>query len=585
MLMMKRAWTTRAGVLAAALIVSTLGLRGAPPEPHRARLAADLLLHHAANPFAKRRVILHGTPEQTAAIAARLRLQIVKLLSDAAVVLANGDEVKRLAAEDALETLSEDSIVVPDMSISNASTAADQVRAGQSGLLGLNSIPGVTGQGVVVAVVDSGISPHNALANKVIANVSLVTGDPDVNDAFGHGTHVAGIITGSASAASSVTRLYTGGIAPGAQLVNVRVLGDDGSGLTSDVIAGIDWVVAHKATYNIRVMNLSLGHPVMEPSATDPLCQAVARAAAAGIVVVASAGNAGKMPNGQMVLGGITSPGNSPLAITVGAINTFGTVSRSDDGLATYSSRGPTRYDLAVKPDLAAPGNKIVSLEAKNAYLPASYSWLHKAGTGSNAYMQLSGTSMAAPMVSGAVALLLQSNPSSSAPQLKLVLQSGATYVPKAGLMGAGAGSANFWAARKSQGGGLVQNLTTTIAGVLVGSSGASFWDAGTLGGRLYARTGIRLLSLLELPLVLLNPTLLHYGDLNLIGLTNPLANIAPKILQYGEVGTWASNDQLLWGDTVYDPSGQQLLWGDSRTTDDNQLLWGDAIMTSADPE
>ena len=106
-----------------------------------------------------------------------------------------------------------------------------------------------------------------------------------------------------------------------------------------------------------------------EPSTTDPLCQAVARAVAAGIVVVASAGNYGTSASGAPVLGGITSPGNSPLAITVGAIDTYGTLGTSDDRVAPYSSRGPTAYEIAVKPDVVAPGTKLVSLEAPGSYL------------------------------------------------------------------------------------------------------------------------------------------------------------------------------------------------------------------------
>jgi len=210
----------------------------------------------------------------------------------------------------------------------------------------------VTGAGVGIAIVDSGIASHAALRYKVVANVSFVTDDPSTDDGYGHGTHVAGIIAGNGSAASGVTTLYNGGIAPGAQLINVRVLGDNGAGYTSDVIAGIDWVIANQARYNIRAMNLSLGHSVSEPSITDPLCEAVARAVAAGIVVIASAGNDGQTADGAPILGGITSPGNSPFAITVGAINTWGTVNRSDDTIATYSSRGPTKYEFAVKPDV-----------------------------------------------------------------------------------------------------------------------------------------------------------------------------------------------------------------------------------------
>src|SRR5207244_2588747 len=154
-----------------------------------------------------------------------------------------------------VDHLSGDARVRLAMSVSNVSTAADKTRAGVSGLLGIGAIPGVTGQGIGVAVLDSGISPHAALKN-VVANVSKVTGNGSVLDQFGHGTHVAGIIGGSASAAKYVTSLYTGGIAPGVKIVNVRVLGPDGTGYTSDVIAGIEWAINNRALYNIRVINL-----------------------------------------------------------------------------------------------------------------------------------------------------------------------------------------------------------------------------------------------------------------------------------------------------------------------------------------
>jgi serine protease AprX len=367
--------------------------------------------------------------------------------------------------------------------------------------------------------------------------------------------------------------------------VNVRVLGADGTGLTSDAIAGIEWAIANKSKYNIRVINISFGHPVMEPSATDPLCEAVADAVTSGIVVVASAGNSGKSADGHVVLGSITSPANSPLALTVGALNTFGTAKRSDDAVASYSSRGPTRFDLAVKPDVAAPGNKIVSLQANGSYLPTFYPALHVAGTSSNAYMTLSGTSMAAPMVSGGVALLLQGTPGLSPAQVKLAIQNGATYVSNGGLMGAGAGSVNFWASRKLASSGLVSSLLNTVVGGLgVTSSGVSFWDAGTLSNRLYGGIGIRLLSALEAPLVWLSPSLLKYGDLNLLGLLNPLKSVAPKTLQYGQIGNWTSKSSILWGDTIYDPQGQSILWGDADMTDDSSILWGDSTI-SPDPQ
>ncbi|HMF93642.1 MAG TPA: S8 family peptidase [Vicinamibacterales bacterium] len=563
------------GVVAILVLSGALGLRGAP-KAHRALLSSDLLQHVGAS--ARARVFVHGDAATIDALAARYHLEVLRRLEHGAVFAASSAELDALAADSAVDHLSGDVPVKTSMSISTQSTAADQVRAGSSGLLGIGGIPGVTGQGVTVAVIDSGISAHQALSQKVIASVSFVTGDPSVTDAYGHGTHVAGIITGNGSAAARVTSLYTGGIAPGANLVNVRVLGADGTGMTSDAVAGIEWAIANRTKYNIRVINISFGHPVMEPSATDPLCEAVAEAVQAGIVVVAAAGNAGKTDDGRTVLGGITSPGNSPLALTVGALNTFATVNRSDDAVTSYSSRGPTRFDLAVKPDVAAPGNKIVSLQANGSFLSTFYPSLHVAGNANNAYMRLSGTSMAAPMVSGGVALLLQGSAGLTPAQVKLAIQNGATYVSSGGLMGAGAGSVNFWASRKLASTGLVASLLNTVVGGLgVTSSGASFWDNGTLGNRLYGGLGIRLLSVLEAPLVWLDPSLLRAGDLNLLGLLNPLASVHPKWLQYGAIGGWTNNNAILWGDTIYDPQGQAILWGDTSTEGD-AILWGDSV-------
>ncbi len=572
-------------VVATLIATSALGLRGASSD-HKALLSADLLSFQNRHSPVRGRVIVHGSDAQIDDLARRHHLQVVRRLADGAVVAANSAEVARLASDMGVDHLSGDLPVRPSMSISSQATASDQVWSGYAGtLLGLGAVPGVTGQGITVAVVDSGISTvHPALAKKVVASVSLVTGDPSTDDAFGHGTHVAGIIAGLGSAAAKVTPLYTGGIAPGAQLVNVRVLGPDGVGLTSDVIAGIDWVIANRTKYNIRAINLSLGHPVTEPSATDPLCAAVARAVSAGIVVVASAGNYGVTASGNPVLGGILSPGNSPYAITVGAVNTQGTVKRSDDTIATYSSRGPSRYDFAVKPDLAAPGNKIISLEAAGSYLVRNYPTLHKAGTGTNSYMQLSGTSMAAPMVSGAVALLLQGNSRLVPAQVKLALQTGSTFMMDGGLMGGGAGNANFWASRKFAANGLNTTISTVIAGLVSNSSGAAFWDSGSMATRMYGGGGIRLLSLLEAPLAWLNPSLLKWGDLNLVGLLNPLAQVPATRLLWGEVSGWTTDQQIIWGTTIYNPQGQQIIWGTSDTTEDNQIIWGTS-MTDSDPQ
>jgi serine protease AprX len=518
-------------------------------------------------------VIVSGSDAQLDALATRHGLTIVGRFPGGAVLAANSDETTRLAADLDVQRMSGDLLVRNTMVVSNLAVAADQTRAGTSGgLLGIGGIPGVNGSGVTVAVVDSGIATHDALAKKIVAAVSFVTGDPSTNDGFGHGTHVAGIIAGISGPAVKVGAAYSSGIAPGANLVNVRVLNNQGVGYTSDVLAGVQWVIANRAKYNIRVMNLSLGHPVTESCDTDPLCQAVNQAVLSGITVVVAAGNNGKTANGQTVLGGINSPGNSPLAITVGALNTWGTVARGDDTVTTYSSRGPTAFDYYVKPDVAAPGNRIISTEASGSYLASHYAVLHNAGYGTNGYMQLSGTSMATPMVSGAAALLLSGAQGLSPTQIKMALQMGATYLPDAGMIGAGAGSVNIWASRKIiVNNGPISGLLSTVGGALTASSGMAFWDDGSLSHRAYTGVGVRLLSLADALLAWLNPSLLHRGDVNLVGLLNPLANVHGNWLVWGQAAGWTgSNDEIVWGTSAN--NGDEIVWG---TSGGDEIVWG----------
>ena len=557
-----------------AVVAAVTATRPATVIHQSASLSDDLARFEKSHSSRAVHVIARGTTDQLQAISRKDGVPIVRFLEGEAVFSATRPQLEALATEPSIHHLSGDLKVADFMSVSNQSTQADKVRAGQAGgLLGLGGISGVNGQGVVVAVLDSGISTHTALKGHILASVSMISGST-TTDAYGHGTHVAGIIAGQPT---SVTPLYTGGIAPGAQIVNVKVLGDDGVGLTSDVVDGINWVINHKAQYNIKIMNLSLGHAITEPMALDPLCDAVMRAYNAGITVVAAAGNAGKDANGTPVLGGIASPGNSPFAITVGAINTFGTVDRSDDQVTTYSSRGPTKYDNIAKPDLAAPGNKIISLEAQNAWIPTNYPTEHIAGSGQNAYLRMSGTSMAAPMVSGAAALLLSAQPNLSPAQVKFLLQTGSTYMVQAGVLGAGAGNANFWTSRQTQ---ADASLLTSLTNLLLPSSGgASFNDFdGTLQNNLYGGNGIHLINLLDLPSVIANPLQLVTGKLNLVGLTNPISLLLPKRILWGDISYWTTANQLTWGDTIYDTQGEQLTWGDNDTTDDYQLTWGDAM-------
>jgi serine protease AprX len=282
------------------------------------------------------------------------------------------------------------------------------------------------GTGVGVAIIDSGIAAHPDLNNssgtsRVVYSQSFVAGDTTTPDKFGHGTHVAGLIGGS-GASSGTANGYAAtyaGMAPNVNLINLRVLDKNGSGTDSQVIAAIQQAIALKSTYNIRVINMSLGRPVFESYTLDPVDQAVESAWQAGIVVVVAAGNNGRFgpTNG---FGTIGVPANDPTVITVGATRTLDTATRVDDTIASYSSKGPTAIDHIVKPDLVAPGNRLVSLRVAGSTLDAAYPQYEVApNSGPAMYFDLSGTSMATPVVAGAVALMVQQNPSLTPDQVK----------------------------------------------------------------------------------------------------------------------------------------------------------------------
>ncbi len=299
---------------------------------------------------------------------------------------------------------------------------------GAAAVHGGSSIQPRTGAGVTIATLDSGVqTSHKGFAGKPPQwwagqlsfgkNGALKFTTGAGSDPYGHGTLVAGAM---ASSAASVK-----GLAPGARILSVQLLDRYGVGKVSQAIAAIDWLITHGKSHGVRVINISLAAAPVESYTTDPLGQAVAEAVRAGFVVVAAAGNVG-WSDGQQVYGGIGSPANHPAVITVGASHTHNTVLRADDGVAWFSSRGPTLIDGVAKPDLVAPG---VELPLP---LPAG-SRLHRQAlgvdlelptkAGAHPWIASSGTSFATPLVSATVALMLEAQSNLTPTQVKAILQ------------------------------------------------------------------------------------------------------------------------------------------------------------------
>jgi serine protease AprX len=284
------------------------------------------------------------------------------------------------------------------------------------------------GTGVTVAIVDTGVAPHPDFYH-LAGQFDFVNGAqavPTANaDPFGHGTHVAGMV--GATGANSHNGKFQG-VATQASVVALRVLDHEGRGNLSDVLRALDWIIqVGRTQHGIKVANLSLGKGVEEVQALDPLVQAVNAVWDAGVVVIVSAGNHGR--DGHYT---ISSPGNSRKVITVGSITDHGTGSFFfDDYVSTFSSRGPTLFDHVMKPDLLAPGNKIMAPYAENALLGVLLP-SDRVVCGSTCgwrYMKLSGTSMSAGLVSGAAARMLQKSPGLSPATVKARLMRSARKI------------------------------------------------------------------------------------------------------------------------------------------------------------
>jgi serine protease AprX len=292
---------------------------------------------------------------------------------------------------------------------------------------------GGAGRGVGIAVIDSGIAQHPDLQTRVIVSRNFNPNVSGTDDPYGHGTAVAGIIGGNG--ASSGGRYI--GIAPAANLINLRVNDGTGSAPTSAIMNAVLWAVQHKNDYNIRVMNLSMLASVAESYRTSPIDAAVEYAWLKGIVVVVAAGNRGRDSM-------LYAPANDPYVITVGATDDRGTLSTSDDTLASFSSYGVTQDGFG-KPDLVAPGRHIITTLASGS----AFALNHPTHLVDSGYIQLSGTSVAAPIVSGVAALYLEAHPWIGPGQLKSVLLG--TANPLA-IPGSGAGYPDVHRAREREG-------------------------------------------------------------------------------------------------------------------------------------
>ena len=215
------------------------------------------------------------------------------------------------------------------------------------------------------------------------------------------------------------------------------MLGDDGSGVISSVIEAIDWAIEHQAQYRIGVINLSLGAPVLQPYRDDPMCEAVERAVRAGIVVVAAAGNFGRGRNGRRGVRRHHHAGQrSRTCSRWGRSTRRGRRSGPTTWRRRTARAGRRCYDLVSKPDVLAPGSRIVSAEAAGSVAAREHPERHVTGAGANGYIQFSGTSMAAGVVSGAVALLLQGDPQLTPAEVKAVIQLTSSFVPSPGRAG-----------------------------------------------------------------------------------------------------------------------------------------------------
>jgi len=385
-----------------------------------------------------------------------LDLLAIRIPAESLIELAVEDDVKRVSLDETVVTSStilKTVANVPSYDSSNSSYKGDDQ---------------------TVAILDTGVASHGDLYDKV-RQYSFLNGNypkPEIDDdklekynssaqldEFGHGTHIAGVVAGSGRFSSGDYE----GPALQADILSLQVLDGNGHGQMSDVMAALDWLLQYGEYFDVRVANLSFGKPITESNTTDPLVAAVEAVWDSGIVVVAAAGNYGR--EGYF---STTSPGNSRKIITVGSLTDNGTGPNFDDDyVSTYSSRGPTVEDHVVKPDLVAPGNRLIATAPRTSVLAkllpdnvvactstststSNYLWSSSSGCNEK-YLELSGTSMATGVVSAAAAMMLDKEPWLSPATVKARLMRSARKLDESPIV-AGAGLLDIDAAMNETG-------------------------------------------------------------------------------------------------------------------------------------
>ena len=511
--------------------------REKPGKPVQGRAGDHLKLDRALNDRATRagwsRVIitLNGATDVSAEVVklgGRLGRRL-ELINGRVIEVPNG-LLKKLADHPAIARIDDDRPTTGLMSHVTALTGARTVHRSY----------GFDGAGIGVAVIDSGVTSwHDDLTyagnsaavqiqgnQRVAAFADFVNGASSPYDDNGHGTHVSGIIAGN----GYDSRGSNAGIAPAAHVVSLKVLDRDGRGVISDVIAALDYALANRARYNIRVVNLSVGAAVTSSYRTDPLTLAAKRVVDAGIVVVTAAGNLGQNKAGHPQWGGILAPGNAPWVLTVGASTHQGTLNRNDDAVTGFSSAGPSAIDYEAKPDLVASGMGIVSLSDPGSLFyqtKAAYLVDGKVDTAYKPYLSLTGTSMAAPVVSGTVALMLQANPSLTPNLVKAILQYTAQLQPDVHPLRQGGGFLNTKGA-------------VDLARYFANARAGERYPNGTGWSRK-----------------------INWGSHSVSdGAISPSAN------------AWALN--IVWG-TAHDDEGDNIVWGTACDSGCRNIVWGTA--------